>query len=129
MPITIKHSPSAIQHIVEKTVTLNVGQSRSFSFVDNYGDKVMCYIGVEYECSKDISLQFYSKEFLKSFPETHGASSYFLLMRLKSDKKTGSHGLSLKGCAIQTAVSPDTTKILAEMFLYMEKVDAWEEIV
>lgn len=181
MPITIKHSHSAIQHIVEKTVTLNVGKSRSFSFTDYYGDKVqcfindvtlidvwkeaeekfadpryaenfseeqiqemknrhyemleqscpkgMCYIGVEYECSKDISLQFYSKEFLSSFPETNGASSTFLLMRLKSDKKTGTHGLPLKGCAIQTAVSPDTTKILAELFLYMEKIDAWEETI
>lgn len=40
MPITIKHSPSAIQHIVEKTVTLNVGKSCSFSFIDYYGDNV-----------------------------------------------------------------------------------------
>lgn len=181
MPITIKHSPSAIQHIVEKTVTLNVGKSRSFSFIDYYGDKVqcfindvtlidvwkeaeekfadpryaenfseeqiqemknchyemleqtcpkgMCYIGVEYECSKDIGLQFYSKDFLKSFPETHGASSYFFLMNSKTDKKTGTHGLPLKSYAIQTAVSPDTTEIPAELFLYMEKIDAWEETV
>lgn len=30
--------------MVEKTFTLNVGKSRSFSFVDSYGDEVQCYI-------------------------------------------------------------------------------------
>lgn len=179
MPITIKHSHSYIQHIVEKPITLNVGKSHSFSFVDNYGDKVqcyinkvtlidvwkdteeqfrnqkyterfseeqlqeiksqcyksleqscpkgMCYIGIEYECSKDMSLQFYSKEFLKSFPETHKGSAVLSFMRLKPDKKTGKHNLPLKGCVIRTAVSPDTSKIPAELFLYLEKEDEWEE--
>ena len=44
MPITITHSPDFTQHILEKTVTLNVGKSRSFSFTDDYGDNVQCYI-------------------------------------------------------------------------------------
>ena len=185
MPITIKHSPSAVQHILEKTVTLNVGKSRSFRFVDSYGDEVQCYInnvtlidvwkdteeqlkqrlsdtkyteqfseeqlqeineqyykvleqscpkgtyyiGIEYECSKDLSLQFYSKEFLRSYPITHEGSAAALFMSLKPDKKEGAHNLPLKGCVIQTAVSPDTTKIPAELFLYMEKIDGWEEKV
>ena len=181
MPITIKHSPNYIQHILEKTVTLNVGKSRSFSFVDNYGDQVqcfinnvtlidvwkdadkqfsdpkytervseeqlqeikdqyyksleqscpkgMCYIGVEYECSKDINLQFYSKEFLKSVPIPQQGSSSFLMMRLKPEKDVGTHNLPLKGNVILTAVSPDTSKIPAELFLYIEKVDGWEENV
>ena len=185
MPITIKHSPSAVQHMVEKTVTLNVGKSSAFSFVDSYGDEVqcyinnvtlidvwkdteeqlkkrlsdtkyteqfseeqlqeikehsykaleqscskgMCYIGIEYECSKDINLQFYSKEFLKSLPMTHKGSASFLMMRLKPDQEIGLHNLPLKGCVIQTAVSPDTTRIPAELFLYLEKADGWEEKV
>lgn len=183
MSITIKHRPNSIRHILEKTITLTVGQSRSFNFVDNCGDNIqcfindvklidvwkdteeqlkqrlsdtkyteqfseeqlqeikencykaleqscpkgMCYIGIEYECSKDISLQFYSKEFLKSFPITHKGSSSFLMMNLKPDKEMGAHDLPLKGCVIQTAVSPDTTKIPAELFLYFEKVAEWEE--
>ena len=181
MPITIKHSPSFVQHMVEKTVTLNVGKSRSFSFVDSYGDEVqcyindvklidvwkdteeqfsdlkyterfpeeqlqeikkhcyealtqscpkgMCYIGVEYECSKDLGLQFYSKEFLRSYPETHEGSAAALFMRLKPDQETGTHNLPLKGCVIQTAVSSDTSNIPAELFLYMEKAAEWEEKV
>ena len=44
MPIIIKHRSNSIRHILEKTITLNVGQSRSFSFVDTYGDKVQCFI-------------------------------------------------------------------------------------
>ena len=185
MPIIIKHRPASIQHILEKTVTLTVGKSRSFSFVDSYGDKVQCfinnvtlidvwkdteeqlkqrlsdtkytaqfseeqlqeikehcykaleqscskgtyYIGIEYECSKDISLQFYSKEFLKSVPVTHKGSSSFLMMSLKPDKEIGTHNLPLKGCVIQTAVSPDTSTIPAELFLYFEKIAEWEEKV
>ena len=181
MPITIKHSPSFVQHMVEKTVTLNVGKGRSFSFVDSYGDEVqcyindvklidvwkdtekqfndprytekvsveqlqemkdqcykaleqscpkgMCYIGVEYECSKDLSLQFYSKEFLRSYPETHEGSASALFMRLKPDKETGTHNLPLKGNVIQTPFMPDTSKISAELFLYMEKAAEWEEKV
>ena len=181
MPITIKHYPSAIQHIVEKTVTLNVGKSRSFSFVDSYGDEVwcyindvklidvwkdteeqfndpryttkvsaerlqemkeecfealeqscpkgMCYIGIAYECTKELNLQFYTKEFLKSRPETHEGSAATLFMRLKPDRETGTHNLPLRGYVMQTAVSPDTTRISAELFFSMEKVDGWEEKV
>ncbi len=179
MPIIIKHRPDFKRHLLEKAVTLNVGKSRSFSFVDHRGDKVwcyintvalmdvwkdteeqfsnpeyikkvspeqlkqakehcyraleqscpkgMCYIGVEYECSKDISLQFYSKEYLKSRPEHHKGSASFLMMRLKPDKDIGIHKLPLKGCVIQTPVSPDTVQIFAELFLYFEKTEEWEE--
>ena len=181
MPITITHSPYFTQHILEKTVTLNVGKSRSFSFTDDYGDKVqcyinnvtlidvwrsteeefsdpklaekfspeqleqarehrydaleqccpkgMCYIGVEYECSKNYNLVFHSKQYLKSRPETHQGSPYLLMMRLKPDQETGTHSLPLKGCVIQTPVSPDTFKIPAELFLYHERINAWTETV
>ena len=181
MPIAITHSPDSTQHILEKTVTLNVGKSRSFYFTDNYGDNVqchinnvmlidmwknteeelsnpklserftpeqleqakkqsygaleqccpkgMCYIGIEYECSKSYDLVFHSKQYLTSRPETHQGSSHFLMMRLKPDQETGTHGLPLKGCVIQTPVSPDTTQIPAELFLYYERINEWTETV
>lgn len=181
MPITIKHHPTPIRHILEKTVTLQVGKSRTFSFYDHCGDKVlcyvnqvtlidvwkkteeefndpqlakrlspeqikqarkfsldalgqncpkgMCYIGIEYECSKDISLGFYAKQLLSSRPKICHGSSSFLMMRLKPDKETGTHGLALKGCMIQTPFSPDTTVVPAELFHYYEKVEAWTETV
>lgn len=89
----------------------------------------MCYFGIEYECSKDYSLQFYAREYLNSYPECGNGSAVFFLMHLKPDRKTGVHGLPLKGCAIQTAVAPDTMKMPAELFCYYEKVAAWEESV
>lgn len=89
----------------------------------------MCYFGIEYECSKDFSLQFYSREYLSSVPEVHEGKAVFSVMSLKPDKKTGPHGLPLKGCAIQTPVSPDTAKMPAELFLYLEKIPEWEETV
>ena len=181
MPITITHSPDFTQHILEKTITLNVGKSRSFYFTDDYGDNVqchinnvtlidmwketegelsdpklaerfspeqleearkhrldaleqccpkgMCYIGIEYECSKNYDLVFHSKQYLKSRPETRQGSSHFLMMRLKPDQETGTHGLVLKGCVIQTPVSPDTAQIPAELFLYTERINAWTETI
>ena len=87
----------------------------------------MCYIGIEYECSKDFSLQFYTKEYLRSYPECHSNSVFFFLMPLKPDQDTGIHGLPLKGCVIQMPVSPDTVKIPAELFSYQEKRGEWEE--
>lgn len=181
MPITITHRPDPIQHIIEKTVTLNTGKSHSFCFLDCHGDEVfchinsitlidvwknteeqlnnpklaeklspeqlkeaakhsydalkqccpkgMCYIGVEYECSKNYDLTFFSKQYLKSRPESHSGSSHFFMMRLKPDQETGTHGLPLKGCVIQTPVPPDTTRIPAELFLYYERTDAWTETI
>lgn len=181
MPITITHGPIPLRHIVEKSVTLNVGKSRSFHFTDGYGDEVqchinnvtlidvwkdteeqwndprlaerlspeqleqarkhsydalkhncpkgMCYVGIEYECSKDLNLTFYSKEYLQALPEIHEGSASFIAMCLKPDKKTGTHDLPLKGCVIQTPVPPDTVKISAELFMYFEMVKAWTERV
>ena len=181
MPITIAHRPDSTQHILEKTVTLNVGKKRSFAFTDEYGDNVQChinnvtlidvrknteeellnpklaerfspeqleearkhsydaleqccpkgmrYIGIEYECSKNYDLVFHSKQYLKSRPESRQGSAHFLMMHLKPDQETGTHGFPLKGCVIQTPVSPDTSKIPAELFLYCERINAWTETV
>lgn len=87
----------------------------------------MCYIGIEYECSKDFSLQFCTKQYLKSLPVSQGRSAVFLLTNLKPDKETGAHGLPLKGAVMQTPVPPDTAKIPAELFSYFEKTEEWEE--
>lgn len=181
MPIAIKHRPDPVCHILEKTVTLQVGKSRSFSFIDNYGDKVwcyinnvtlmdvwkdteeqiktversdgfspeqlqqvkkhtydaleqncpkgMCYVGVEYECSKELNLVFYSKQYLNSKPETHRGSASFLLVRLKPDKETGTHNLPLRGFVIATPVSPDTVTVPAELFQYYERAVEWTETI
>lgn len=90
----------------------------------------MYYIGVEYECTKDVGLTFYSEQFLKSRIETSSGAAFFLAgFFLKPDQETGTHGLPLKGCAIQTPVPKDTSSIRAELFYYYEKISEWTEIV
>ncbi|MCM1047201.1 MAG: hypothetical protein NC433_02100 [Clostridiales bacterium] len=91
--------------------------------------KGMCYIGIEYECSRDINLQFYSKDYLESYPESHNGSASFVMMRLKPDKKKGTHGMLLKGYAVATPFPPDTTTASVELLFYMEKTEGWEECV
>ena len=54
MPIAITHSPDSTQHILEKTVTLNAGKSRSFYFTDNYGDNVQCHNSVIPNCQNGL---------------------------------------------------------------------------
>lgn len=44
MPITIVHEPSFNKYLLEKTITLHVGKSRSFSFTDHCGDMMQCHI-------------------------------------------------------------------------------------
>ena len=44
MQITIRHRASYVRHLLEKTVTLQVGKSRSFCFADEAHNPVQCYI-------------------------------------------------------------------------------------
>ncbi len=89
----------------------------------------MCYVGVEYECTKDLWLTFYSEQFLKSRIQPSSGSACLLGVIHKPDQDTGTHGLPLKGCAIQTPVPEDTTSIRAELFYYYEKVSEWSETI
>ena len=84
--------------------------------------KGMYYIGIEYECSKNYDLVFHSKQYLKSRSEMRQGNVHFIMMHLKHNQETGTHDLPLKGCVIQTLVSSDTSKILAELFLYHERI-------
>ncbi len=113
----------------EQLEQLQQVRKKSYETLEQCCPKGMCYIGIEYECSKNYDLVFHSKQYLTSRPEMHQGSSSFLMMRLKPDQETGTHGLPLKGCVIQTPFSPDTTKIPAELFLYYKRINAWTETV
>lgn len=102
-------------------------QRSFYSTLENSCPKGMCYMNVEYECTKNMRLQFYSKEYLRSCPEMCGEDSLMIIS--KPEQKTGAHQLPLKGCMIQTVVSPDISKIPAEAFFAFESVEAWKEII
>lgn len=117
--------------LAERFSNDQLAQARKYRYetLEQTCPKGMCYAGIEYECSKDLDLVFYSKQYLSSRQEIHQGSSSFLLMRLKPDQKTGTHNLPLKGYVIQTPFPPDTAKISAELFLYFEKAKEWTETV
>ena len=43
-PILLRHGAQTVRHLLEKPVTLTVGQSRTLSFTDHRGETVRCYI-------------------------------------------------------------------------------------
>lgn len=91
--------------------------------------KGMRYAVIECECSKKLHLEFYTKEYLKSYPKESSGSASALLINWKPEKEKGRHNLSLRGTAIQSPVAADTTEIPAELFYYQELLPEWEETV
>lgn len=79
-----------------------------------------CYLTVEYECSEDISLNFYDKEYLDTLPKQNKGSASALLMSVKPQKETGEHGYKLRGSVIQKPLNGDIKQLEAELFSYSE---------
>ncbi len=52
-----------------------------------------------------------------------------MMMTLRPDEPTGTHGLTLRGCIIQTPVKPDIREITAELLYFLETVPEREEII
>lgn len=50
-------------------------------------------------------------------------SATSVLMMVKPDAETGSHGLKLRACVIQTPVEPGTERVEAELFSYTETIE------
>lgn len=82
----------------------------------------MCYMLVEYECHPDAAINFYATSYLDARPQISSGSASALLMIHHPDAATGSHGLKLRGCIIQTPVAPETASLHAELFSYTELV-------
>lgn len=81
---------------------------------------------VEYECTLDVSLTFYSSAFLKSKPIVSGTSASFLVIHPKPDNTYGTHGLPLKVCLMEDALPKETEQIRAELFQAYERTAGWE---
>ena len=79
-----------------------------------------CYMLVEYECSRDVAINFYATSYLDSKPKVHSGGATSLLIMHRPDTKEGTHGLKLCGCVIQTPIEPDATSLEAELFSYTE---------
>lgn len=69
---------------------------------------------IEYECDEEVSLQFFSTEYLDDTPKSSGAVGFFT----GADRPTGKLGSKLKSCVVQTAVNSDIQTINVELFAY-----------
>lgn len=78
------------------------------------------YLAVEYECSEDVSLNFYEKEYLDAIPKPREGSASSIFMRIKPEKEEGIHGYKLLGCVIQKPLDGDVHSLEAELFSYSE---------
>lgn len=86
-----------------------------------------CYMLVEYECSKEVALNFYAASYLDSKPQVHSGSATSLLIMHRPQAKVGTHGLKLRGCVIQTPIESNATSLEAELFSYTEIVKKYTE--
>lgn len=93
-----------------------------WSVLEEHCPKGKCYMTVEYECSENVSLYFYEKEYLDTLPKPHEGSASALLMSVKPKKETGEHGYKLRGSVIQKPLERDVKCLEAELFSYSEIV-------
>lgn len=78
------------------------------------------FMAIEYECSEDVSLNFYEKEYLDTVPKPREGSASAMFMRVKPDREIGTHGYKLRGAVIQKPLNGDEKMLEAELFSYSE---------
>ncbi|MCM1468795.1 MAG: hypothetical protein NC086_11655 [Alistipes sp.] len=88
--------------------------------------KGKCLPVVEYECSVDVSLKFYAKEYLDDVPKPSTGSASVVMMNKRSEKETGKHGFRLRACVVETPVEPGEVRLEAELFSYTRIIPSRE---
>lgn len=88
-----------------------------------------CFPVIEYECTQEVSLQFFDKEYLDGVEAPKGNSATSLLMRAKPQSEVGSHGLKMRTCIIQSPMEKAVKQINAELFSYTEVTQRRCEVI
>lgn len=109
-----------LQHVSEEE--LERMKQHFFEVLEEHCPKGKCYMTIEYECSEDVSLNFYDREYLDTLPKPNKGSASALLMSVKPEKETGEHGYKLRGGVIQKPLDRNVKKMDAELFSYVETV-------
>lgn len=81
------------------------------------------YMVIEYECTKEVALTFYDREYLDTIPKPNKGSATSMFMRVKPDVETGSHGLKLQACVIQKPLDKEDKTLEAELFSCSKRVE------
>lgn len=81
------------------------------------------YMVIEYECTQEVGLTFYDREYLDTVPKPSRGGATSVFMNVKPEVETGTHGLKLRGCVIQKPLDTDEKILEAELFYYSKKVE------
>lgn len=122
----------ALEHMTEEE--FEQMKQQCLNAMEQQCPRGMRYLAVEYECTLDVNLEFYSSEYLASSlggcsTESSAASGdgvTFLMVSMKPDHELGTHGLRLRACLIQTPVPSDTKQMQAELFVADETVPGYD---
>lgn len=105
-----------LQHMTEAELE-NV-KTQLFEALVEICPRGMCFPVVEYECTEDVGLRFFDREYLDTSEKTAKGKATSVIMRAKPKTETGSHGLKLRTCVIQSPVKAGTETIDVELFSY-----------
>lgn len=110
-----------LQHVSEEQ--LEQMKAQLFEGLTQICPKGMCFPVVEYECTENVGLRFLDRGYLDTIQEPSKGSATSVLMTAKPDAETGSHGLKLRACVIQTPIEPETEQVEAELFSYTQTIE------
>ncbi|KAI4448081.1 hypothetical protein C823_002600 [Eubacterium plexicaudatum ASF492] len=96
--------------------------------MDEMCPRGMYYPVVEYECTQDLQLKFYTKEYLDAQPK-HTGQMVTMMAKVSSERQTGPHGMRLKCDVIQEPVTSAVTELEAELFEVYENIPEREEVL
>lgn len=116
-----------LQHVSE--VQLEQMQKQLFEALADICPQGKCFPVVEYECTQEISLQFFEKLYLEGTEEPKQGSATSLLMRVKPRIEMGKHGLKMHTCIIQSPMEKDVKQMNAELFSYTEIIRKKCEVI
>ena len=109
-----------LQHVSEEQ--LEQMKEQFFTTLEQHCPKGQGSMVLEYECTEEVSLAFYAKDSLDVIEESKEGGASALLMRVKPDRETGTHGLKLRGCVIQKPLEAYTQTLEAELFSYSKLI-------
>lgn len=107
-----------LQHVSEEE--LEQIKQQFWAVLEEHCPKGKCYMTIGYECSEEISLNFYDREYLDTVPKPREGTASSLFMSVKPEQEKGEHGYKLRGCVIQKPLDRDVVMLEAELFSYSE---------
>lgn len=117
------HDPEYVKRLQEYMTPEEIEQNKKqvLELLEQNCPRGMCFAIVEYECTGNLTLDFYTCEYLSARQKTAKGSASFMLFHSRPDQENGVHGLRLRHSVMQTPVAPDTLEIQAELFCAREQ--------